>query len=279
MNNYSKIAEAIEYIKLNFKKQPELSEIAGSLNMSVFHFQRIFTEWAGVSPKKFLQFISIDHAKNILNQENSTLSEAAFETGLSGTGRLHDLFINIEAMTPGEYKNGGENLKIGYSFNESLFGKYLVASTEKGICNLFFEEDKSTAIEELKIKWHKAEISETSDSNQLKVKKFFERKSSGKIDLHIRGTEFQLKVWEALLQIPESRLNSYSDIASKVCTSRASRAVGSAIGSNPVAFIIPCHRVIKKTGGIGEYKWGQTRKTAMIFYESNKHLNQTGNQN
>lgn len=271
MNNYNKIAKAIQYIVLNFKNQPELNEIAESVNMSSFHFQRIFTEWAGVSPKKFLQFVSIDHAKNILNQENSTLSEAAFEAGLSGTGRLHDLFINIEAMTPGEYKNGGENLKIKYSFNESLFGNYLVASTSKGICNLFFEDDKSKAIGELKNKWYKAQTEESRDKNQQKVIKFFERSSSGKIDLHIHGTEFQLKVWEALLQIPESRLNSYSDIASKVCTSAASRAVGSAIGNNPVAFIIPCHRVIKKSGEIGEYKWGHTRKTAMIFYEANRN--------
>ena len=162
MTNYDKIEKAIEYIKVNFKNQPDLTEIARSADMSVFHFQRIFTEWAGVSPKKFIQFLSLGHAKKILAQNNSTVSEAAFESGLSGTGRLHDLFINIEAMTPGEYKNGGENLKIKFSFNKSIFGNYLVASTQKGICNLFFEDDKNKAVEELKQHWPKAIFEKTA---------------------------------------------------------------------------------------------------------------------
>jgi len=272
MNNYYRIAKAIEFIKENFRSQPDLNEVAKNVYLSPHHFQRMFTEWAGVSPKKFLQFMSLDHAKNILNNNAATLSEAAFETGLSGTGRLHDLFVSIEGMTPGEYKNGGENLNINFSFNESPFGTYLIASTPKGICNLQFIEDKNSAIENLKLQWFSARINESTDSNHDKIKKFFENDltKADKIKLHLRGTEFQLKVWEALLRIQEGQLSSYFDIANKVCTEKASRAVGSAIGKNPVAYIIPCHRVIKKTGEFGEYRWGQTRKIAMIYRESNK---------
>ena len=272
MQNYYRIAKAIEYIKGNFREQPDLDEVAKNIYLSPFHFQRIFTEWAGVSPKKFLQFLSLDYAKNILNERDTTISEAAFETGLSGTGRLHDLFVKIEGMTPGEYKNGGENLKINYSFNDSPFGTYLVASTGKGICSLHFIEDKNSAIDYLKSQWFNAKVEERGDVYQSKVKKFFENDFSEteKIKLHLRGTEFQLKVWEALLSSPEGQLTSYSDIAKDVCTVKASRAVGSAIGNNPVAYIIPCHRVIKKIGGIGEYRWGQTRKIAMIGWEASK---------
>jgi len=272
MNNYYRIAKAIEFIKENFRSQPDLNEVAKNVYLSPHHFQRMFTAWAGVSPKKFLQFMSLDHAKNILNNQEATLSEAAFETGLSGTGRLHDLFVSIEGMTPGEYKNGGENLNINFSFNESPFGTYLVASTSKGICNLLFTEDKVSALNNLKLQWNTANIIEATDSYQNKVKRFFENDlpKADKIKLHLRGTEFQLKVWEALLRIPEGQLSSYSDIAVKVCTVKASRAVGSAIGKNPVAYIIPCHRVIKKTGEFGEYRWGRTRKIAMIYRESNK---------
>lgn len=272
MNNYYRIAKAIEFIKENFRSQPDLNEVAKNVFLSPHHFQRIFTEWAGVSPKKFLQFMTLDSAKNILNNNDTTLSEAAFETGLSGTGRLHDLFVNIEGMTPGEYKNGGEDLKINYSFSECPFGTYLIASTSKGICNLMFTEDKNSALSNLKLHWYNAKISNAADTFQSKVKRFFENDltNADQIKLHLRGTEFQLKVWEALLRIPEGNLSSYSDIAMKVCTKRASRAVGSAISKNPVAYLIPCHRVIRKAGGFGEYRWGQTRKIAMIYRESNK---------
>lgn len=275
MHNYYRIAKAIEFIKENFRNQPNLDEVAKSVYLSPYHFQRIFTEWAGVSPKKFLQFLSIDYAKNILNQRETTLSEAAFESGLSGTGRLHDLFVNIEGMTPGEYKNGGEKLNIKYSFQNSPFGTYLIASTDKGICNLSFIEDKNSSVNGLKGLWYNAKIEEGSDANQSKIKNFFENDFSEteKIKLHLRGTEFQLKVWEALLKIPEGQLSTYSDVAQTVCTVKSSRTVGSAIGNNPVAYIIPCHRVIKKVGGIGEYRWGQTRKIAMIGWEASRLKN------
>jgi AraC family transcriptional regulator of adaptative response/methylated-DNA-[protein]-cysteine methyltransferase len=272
--DYERIADAIEYITKNVKEQPSLDEVAEMVHVSPFHFQRMFTEWAGVSPKKFLQFLTVDYAKKILTGPTSkTLFDAADDIGLSGTGRLHDLFVNIEGMTPGEYKNGGENLTIKYSIRESQFGNYLVASTGKGISNLyFFDGDKNTVIGELKSGWPNAKIIESSDGDQEKVARFFSNDfcDAEKIKLHLRGTEFQLKVWEALLKIPQGGLTTYGKLAGILQQPNASRAVGTAIGSNQVGFIIPCHRVIKSVGGIGEFRWGSKRKKAMIGWEASK---------
>ncbi|EQA72397.1 bifunctional helix-turn-helix domain-containing protein/methylated-DNA--[protein]-cysteine S-methyltransferase [Leptospira noguchii] len=273
MNHYQKIAEAIQFIQKNAISQPELDEVAKSVNLSPFHFQRLFTEWAGVSPKQFLQYITLQNAKSILSKPQATLFDAAFETGLSGTSRLHDLFVKIEGMTPGEFKNGGENLKVRYSFQKSVFGNYLIASTEKGICNLFFYDiPKEQIVSELKEQWDRADIIEQTDENQNRVIRFFDNTLNGneKIKLHLKGTEFQIKVWEALLKIPEGQLSSYSDIADWIGQENASRAVGTAIGKNPIGYLIPCHRVIKSTGGIGEYRWGSERKMAMIGWEASK---------
>ncbi|WP_061247603.1 bifunctional helix-turn-helix domain-containing protein/methylated-DNA--[protein]-cysteine S-methyltransferase [Leptospira noguchii] len=273
MNHYQKIAEAIQFIQKNAISQPELDEVAKSVNLSPFHFQRLFTEWAGVSPKQFLQYITLQNAKSILSKPQATLFDAAFETGLSGTSRLHDLFVKIEGMTPGEFKNGGENLKVRYSFQKSVFGNYLIASTEKGICNLFFYDiPKEQIVSQLKEQWDRADIIEQTDENQNRVIRFFDNTLNGneKIKLHLKGTEFQIKVWEALLKIPEGQLSSYSDIADWIGQENASRAVGTAIGKNPIGYLIPCHRVIKSTGGIGEYRWGSERKMAMIGWEASK---------
>ncbi|WP_061233533.1 bifunctional helix-turn-helix domain-containing protein/methylated-DNA--[protein]-cysteine S-methyltransferase [Leptospira noguchii] len=273
MNHYQKIAQAIQFIQKNAISQPELDEVAKSVNLSPFHFQRLFTEWAGVSPKQFLQYITLKNAKSILSKPQATLFDAAFETGLSGTSRLHDLFIKIEGMTPGEFKNGGENLKVRYSFQKSVFGDYLIASTEKGICNLFFYDiPKEQIVSELKKQLDRADIIEQTDENQNRVIRFFDNTLNGneKIKLHLKGTEFQIKVWEALLKIPEGQLSSYSDIADWIGQENASRAVGTAIGKNPIGYLIPCHRVIKSTGGIGEYRWGSERKMAMIGWEASK---------
>ncbi|KAA1268751.1 methylated-DNA--[protein]-cysteine S-methyltransferase [Leptospira interrogans] len=273
MNHYQKIAEAIQFIQKNAISQPELDEVAKSVNLSPFHFQRLFTEWAGVSPKQFLQYITLQNAKSILSKPQTTLFDAAFETGLSGTSRLHDLFVKIEGMTPGEFKNGGENIKIRYSFQRSVFGNYLIASTEKGICNLFFYDiPEEQIVSELKEQWNRADIIEQMDENQNRVIRFFNKTLNGheKIKLHLKGTEFQIKVWEALLKIPEGQLSSYSDIADLIGQENASRAVGTAIGKNPIGYLIPCHRVIKSTGGIGEYRWGSERKMAMIGWEASK---------
>lgn len=271
--DYNRIAEAIDYIKNNFKQQPHLDEVAAKVHISPAHFQRLFTEWAGTSPKKFLQYISVEYAKNILKENNrATLLDAAFETGLSSTSRLHDLFINIEGMTPAEYKNGGKNLSINYSFAESPFGNVVVASTQKGICFMAFEDNKEKALGDLKDKFPNATFERKLDLMQQNALFIFQN-DWGKlkeIKLHLKGTDFQLKVWEGLLKIPMGKLSTYGAIAEQIGNSNASRAVGTAIGSNPIAFLIPCHRVIQATGTFGGYKWGNTRKMAMIGWEGAK---------
>lgn len=269
--NYNRIADAIDYIKANFKTQPHLDEIAEKVHLSPFHFQRLFTEWAGTSPKKFLQYISVEHAKKILKEDNQiTLLDAAFETGLSGTSRLHDLFVNIEGMTPAEYKNGGKNLEINFSFAESPFGRIIVASTNKGVCFMAFAENEEIGLEDLKHKFPNATFSRKLDLLQQNALFIFKNDWSqlSEIKLHLKGTDFQLKVWETLLKIPMGQLSTYGSIAQKINKPNASRAVGTAIGSNPVAFLIPCHRVIQSSGTFGGYMWGNTRKTAIIGWES-----------
>ncbi|MDD7886184.1 methylated-DNA--[protein]-cysteine S-methyltransferase [Flavivirga sp. 57AJ16] len=268
--NYMRIANAIEYLKSNFKEQPSLTEIANTVNLSPYHFQRLFTNWAGVSPKKFMQYLSIEYAKQLLKEQQATLFETAYETGLSGTGRLHDLFINIEGMTPGEFKNGGENLSINFSFSESPFGKIIIASTSKGICHMSFFNKKTDAINSIKIKFPNAKYHEITDLNQQKALSIFENdwNQINEIKLHLNGTPFQIKIWETLLKIPTGNLTTYGAIANQINNPKASRAVGTAIGKNPIAFIIPCHRVIQATGNIGEYMWGTTRKSAIIGWEA-----------
>jgi AraC family transcriptional regulator of adaptative response/methylated-DNA-[protein]-cysteine methyltransferase len=270
--NYQRIAGAIDYIKLNFKEQPNLDEVAEEVNLSPFHFQRLFTDWAGISPKKFLQYLSLDYAKGILKDKQATLFDTAFETGLSGTGRLHDLFMNIEGMTPAEYKNGGKALAINYSFAESPFGNIVVASTRKGICYMAFADDKAEALNGLETQFPNAQYTQMVDVAQQNALFIFTKDWSqlSAIKLHLKGTSFQLKVWEALLNIPMGRLTTYSSVAAAIEQPDASRAVGSAVGDNPVAFLIPCHRVIKSTGETGQYHWGATRKSAMIGWEAAK---------
>jgi AraC family transcriptional regulator of adaptative response/methylated-DNA-[protein]-cysteine methyltransferase len=270
--NYNRIAKAIEYIQQNFTEQPTLGQIAENVHLSPFHFQRIFTEWAGVSPKKFLQYISLQHAKKILSNSQSTLFETAHETGLSGTGRLHDLFVKIEGMTPGEYKNKGEHLSINYSFSASLFGNILVASTTKGLCYMGFSDDKEATFSELKQRFPKANFIQKTDEIQQNALLIYTQDWTkvNKIKLHLKGTDFQLKVWEALLKIPTGNLATYGNIAKIIQKPTASRAVGTAIGNNPIAFLIPCHRVIQSTGLFGAYMWGTTRKTAIIGWEAAK---------
>lgn len=268
--NYSRIAEAIDYIRLNFKSQPGLDEIAEKMNLSPFHFQRIFTEWAGVSPKKFLRYISVEYAKGILNDKQTSLVEAAYGAGLSGTGRLHDLFVQIEGMTPGEYKNGGAELNINYSFSESPFGKIIVASTLKGICHMSFTDNEISSVIDLKRRFPNAEFELLRDDLQENALHIFsgDWTKPDQIRLHLKGTAFQLKVWETLLKIPLGKLASYGAIAHNIAQPNASRAVGTAIGSNPVAFLIPCHRVIQGGGQSGGYMWGLTRKSALIGWEA-----------
>jgi AraC family transcriptional regulator of adaptative response/methylated-DNA-[protein]-cysteine methyltransferase len=269
--NFNRIAEAISYIQANFKRQPGLEEIAEKVNLSPFHFQRLFSEWAGTTPKRFLQYISIGYAKEML-KENQSLFDTALETGLSGTSRLHDLFVNIEGMTPGEYKNGGENLHINYSFAESPFGNIIVASTLKGICHIAFYDNENIALASLQRQFPAAAYQQILDKEQQNALYIFSHDWSKlhQIKLHLKGTDFQLKVWEALLKIPMGKLATYGNIAKQLQNPNASRAVGTAIGDNPVAFLIPCHRVIQSSGALGGYHWGVNRKTAIIGWEAAK---------
>lgn len=271
--NYQRIAEAIEYIRTNFKHQPNLEEVAEKVHLSPYHFQRIFAEWAGVSPKKFLQYVSVKYAKEILADGQASVFDAAYETGLSGTGRLHDLFVKIEGMTPGEFKNGGERLDINYSFSGSPFGDLIVASTHKGVCHMAFtDHGEMQALASLKGQFPNARFNNRKDLIQQNALQIFSRDWTElqQVRLHLKGTPFQLKVWEALLKIPAGKLSTYGKIALKIDSPNASRAVGTAIGSNPVAFLIPCHRVIQSSGAFGGYMWGTTRKTAIIGWEAAK---------
>lgn len=273
MINYDRVAAAIEYIREHFREQPGLEELAEKVHLSPFHFQRLFTEWAGTSPKKFLQYISLEHAKRVLKgNREATLFDTAYETGLSGTSRLHELFVNIEGMTPAEYKNGGKNLSINYSFAGSPFGNLAVASTGKGVCYMAFEDDEGKTPSGLAAKFPNARFERRLDMIQQHALLIFQQ-SRGRlpeIKLHLKGTAFQLRVWEALLKIPMGKLSTYGTIARQMGRPNASRAVGTAVGTNPVAFLIPCHRVIQSTGEIGGYMWGPTRKTAMIGWEATK---------
>ncbi|MDT7827509.1 methylated-DNA--[protein]-cysteine S-methyltransferase [Pricia sp. S334] len=311
--DFKRIARAIAYIKTHYKSRPSLGEIAEYLHMSSYHFQRMFTDWAGVSPKKFIQYLSIGYAKRLLQDKQATLFDTALETGLSGTGRLHDLFVNIEGMTPGEFKSGGENLSINYSFAESPFGNIIVASTSKGICHMAFygdgendlsgnnskgrgknlagtcndtwaseddherrgdrqddQKSKDAALLQLQKRFPNANYRQVVDSIQQNALFIFQHDWSqlDQIKLHLNATPFQLKVWEALLKIPMGDVSTYGTIAKEIGKPKASRAVGTAIGTNPVAFLIPCHRVIRASGNLGGYMWGDTRKSALIGWEA-----------
>ena len=268
MHDFERIEEAIRFIRENFREQPELEEIAGHIHLSPFHFQRLFKEWAGVSPKKFLQYISIEYAKGLL-KEKKTLSTVSFETGLSGTSRLHDLFVQIEGMTPGEYQQGGKNLHIYYSYSETIFGNILIASTNKGICHISFVPEVPGP-EDIMDRFPAATLEQKTDLHQRQALTMFREDWTNleKIKLHLKGTPFQIKVWNALLQIPSGSLKSYLHIANEIGDPLASRAVGTAIGNNPIAYLIPCHRVITSSGNLGGYHWGIDRKSALIGWEA-----------
>ena len=270
MQDFQRIEQAIRFIRENFRDQPDLDEIARQIHLSPFHFQRLFKEWAGVSPKKFLQYTSIEYAKQLLLEQN-TLATVSFETGLSGTSRLHDLFIQIEGMTPGEYQHGGKNLHINYSHAETIFGDILIASTEKGICHIsFIQESQYSPETEIINRFPESTLEQKTDLHQQEALKLFRDDWSdlNRIKLHLKGTPFQIKVWNALLHIPIGSLKSYLNIANEIDDAKASRAVGTAIGNNPIAFLIPCHRVITSSGNLGGYHWGIDRKSAMIGWEA-----------
>ncbi|MCB8994181.1 MAG: methylated-DNA--[protein]-cysteine S-methyltransferase [Bacteroidales bacterium] len=268
MTNFDKIEKAIQYLLENYREQPGLFDLSEEAGFSQAHFQKIFKDWAGVSPKKFLQFISIEHAKKLLKTKQSVF-DASHNTGLSGTSRLHDLFITIEGMTPGEYRNGGKGLTISWEIYPSPFGETIIASTEKGICYMAFTEDKARSFENLQGFLPGAEFIRKKEPQHSAALSIFSDDPADieKIRLHLHASPFQLKVWQALLKIPSGKLTSYSSLAGYLGSEKASRAVGSALAENPVAYLIPCHRVIKSSGLLGEYHWGRIRKAAMLGKE------------
>src|ERR1700744_6259504 len=257
--DYQRIADAIAYFRKNFKSQPSLEEVAAHIHVSPFHFQRMFKEWAGVTPKQFLQYLSIEHAKSLIKHDGANVLDTAFETGLSGGGRLYDLFIKVEGMTPGEYRNGGEHLEINYSFADTPFGKVIVASTSKGICHMAFADGTpAEALDDLKLKFPNARYSQLVDRIQQNALFIFSQDWSrlDEVKLHLKGTPFQIKVWETLLSVPPGKLITYAALAEKADFAPATRAVASAVARNPIAFLIPCHRVIRSSGEVGQYHWG-----------------------
>ena len=268
--DFQRIEQAINYIRTHFKEQPSLDDIAAAVNLSPQHFQRLFSKWAGISPKKFLQYTTIEYAKEQL-KEQKTLFDASIDSGLSSTSRLHDLFVTVEAMTPGEYKNQGKDLTIFYSYPDTIFGSACVASTNKGICYLAFG-DTATTYKELVEMFPRANFIHQQQTIHLEAVAFMQNPANAlkPLQLHIKGTDFQLKVWDALLKIPLGNLTTYGNISNHLSNPNANRAVGTAVGSNPVSFIIPCHRVIRSSGELGGYHWGLDLKVAMIGWEAAK---------
>ncbi len=266
--DYLRIEQAIAYLEDHFKDQPSLEEVAANIGLSEFHFQRLFTRWAGVSPKRFLQFLTKEGAKELLNKSENLL-DTTHQVGLSSLGRLHDLFVTTEAVSPGEYKSRGEGVTIRYGLHASPFGKCLIAVTDRGICHLgFVEKSEGTAIDNLVAEWKNASMVEDKISTASLVETIFDAKARGKLNIHLRGTNFQLKVWEALLKIPSGTVTTYEGLAERIGQPTASRAVGTAVGHNPIAVLIPCHRVIRKVGEFGNYRYGAPRKKALLVYEA-----------
>lgn len=267
--DYQRIENAIQFIENNFKRQPSLKEIAEAVNLSEFHFDRMFSKWAGTSPQRFMRFLSKEYAKNVLN-ETKDLLDTTVEMGFSSSSRLHNLFVTYEAMTPAEYKRKGEGLTIQYGTHETPFGHAFIATTSRGILELSFlpNEEFSGELIRLKNEFLKAQFVESFDDTLIFINQIFIESADKKpLTALLRGTNFQIKVWEALLKIPSGRLACYEDIAKLIDKPTAQRAVGSAIGANNIAYLIPCHRVIQKVGTTGNYRWGEYRKKAILGWE------------
>ncbi|HEV8540164.1 MAG TPA: methylated-DNA--[protein]-cysteine S-methyltransferase [Nitrospiraceae bacterium] len=278
MNNpdrdYGRIEKAIRYLENNLHRQPSLSEVARHVGLSDFHFQRVFSRWAGVSPKKFLQFLTGDYARSLLQNSRSVL-DVAYDVGLSGGARLHDLTVNLYGMTPGEVKAKGTALTIRYGIHQSPFGPCFIATTSRGICALRFIKAGTLGkhLADLSQAWPGSRLVRNQRGTADAIRRIFgkaeRRHANGKgLAVFVRGTPFQIKVWEALLLIPSGLAVSYQDLARRVGDAAASRAVGSAVGKNPVAYLIPCHRVIRSTGVFGEYRWDSVRKKALLGWEA-----------
>lgn len=284
LSDYARIASALDYVAAHRREQPELANIAFEVGLSPYHFQRLFTRWAGISPKKFLQYVTLAEAKRSLAASASVL-DAAYDAGLSGPGRLHDLFLACDSVTPGEFKARGAGLTLRYGFHPSAFGECLLLVSERGIVGLSFvaEDEREAALRRHMAGWPAASVIADSCATSPymeRISRAPEKTPSAEgppLRLLLRGTRFQIKVWEALLRVPPGRLVAYGRIAEAIgCGPGAARAVGRACASNPIAYLIPCHRVIHKSGVIGDYRWGQTRKMALIGWEAARANNQDG---
>jgi AraC family transcriptional regulator, regulatory protein of adaptative response / methylated-DNA-[protein]-cysteine methyltransferase len=268
--DYRRIERAIRYLDDHLVDQPSLEDVAHEIGLSPFHAQRLFTRWAGISPKRFLGLLTVGHAKAVLQAGESVL-DATYEVGLSGPSRLHDLFVGFEAMTPGEYKQQGASLTLSYGIHPTRFGDALLLTTERGIAGLsFVDGDPDAALEEAQAAWPLSRlVADPAATGTLAGQLFGEDEQMQALPpLLLKGTNFQVKVWSALLRVPPGRVISYLDLASAIGQPRAVRAVGSALARNPIGYLVPCHRVIRATGALGDYRWGRTRRRALLAWES-----------
>ena len=262
--DYSRIEKAIVYLDDHFQEQPRLADVARAAGLSEFHFQRLFRRWAGISPKRFLQFLTAGYARQLLTESRSVL-DTTYEAGLSSVSRLHDVTVHVHAATPAEIRQQGVGLTIRHAIHPTPFGDCLIAATSRGICWLSFDDP---SLEDLGRLWPRATFLHDPAATRPLIRQAFSGDRSGALDLHLKGTNFQVKVWEALLRIPAGAVATYEEIASTVCSPAAVRAVANAVARNRVAYLIPCHRVIRKTGAFGDYRWGSPRKKAILLWES-----------
>ncbi len=274
--DYHRIERAIRYLDAAAPSQPSLEQVASHVGVSPYHFQRLFTRWAGISPKRFTQVLALRYAKDLLHDSRSLL-DATFDAGMSSGGRLHDLFVTLEAVTPGEYRAMGAGMRIDAGFHETPFGECLLGVTARGVCALsFFEGDREAALADLARRWPRAAIAEKPRATAPVASRIFralevrDPSSVVPLALLVHGTNFQVNVWRALLRIPAGTVATYEDVATAIGAPAATRAVGTAVGRNPVAFLIPCHRVIRTTGALGGYRWGLARKRAMLAWETGR---------
>jgi len=272
--DYDVVRRAIAHIRGNWRTQPDIADIADAAGVNATDLHHLFRRWAGLTPKDFLQALTLDHARELLRQSASVL-DASYELGLSGPARLHDLFVTHEAMSPGEWKAGGESLTINFGFHPSPFGNALIMATGRGLAGLAFADagEEPAALADMQARWPKARYVEDRAITAAFGRRIFDSTqwhAGAPLRVLLIGTDFEVRVWEALLEVPMGRLTSYSDIAAKVCTKAAARAVGAAVGRNPVAFVVPCHRVVGKNGSLTGYHWGLTRKRAMLGWEAGK---------
>ena len=271
-HDYDLVKHTLAFISENWRDQPSLETLADQAGLSPTHLQRLFTRWAGLSPKAFLQAVTLDHARGLL-RDSASILDASYELGLSGPGRLHDLFVTYEGMSPGIYKAHGRGLSISYGFHDCPFGRALILITSEGLAGLAFADHgkEKSALADMTARWPEATYVENQQATAAYAKRIFESerwKPDQPLKIVFIGTDFEIRVWETILRIPFGKASTYSDIASHIGKPKAARAVGTAVGKNPISFVVPCHRVLEKSGGLGGYHWGLTRKRAILGWEA-----------